>query len=214
MSDEVVEKKEWDEFSTPPDDWIDPPKENAGEDIYGNFFRSLKQEDFALLVPLPYRIGLWMSEIDDRGGDEADEAEIKVLESIVFEIAEDFCKSQFIQIIMQWTLANRKYWQNWHSNLERAPHECEKVIWMLQQNGADNKDIESLKHTLLYIAVSVAMAFREEEAKETIIDKIKRTFGNGQIDHQKERLKNISGLERKALEYLSKYVGKDYREVF
>ena len=209
---------EWNELSVPPDDWIDPPKEDVDGDIFEDFFLSLTQEELALLVPLPYRVGLWMSEMDDRGGDEADDAEIKVLESIVFEIAQDFCKSQFIQVIMQWTLKNRPHWENWHVNIDRVPEECRKVIWMLSHKGADEKDIKSFQHTLLYIAVSVAMAFREEEEESNLFSEIKSKIlnivGDNQIDYQKERLKNISKIEEKALSCLSSYVGMDYKEVF
>lgn len=227
MSEKIIEEKEiileddvtvWDKHSVPPDVWLNPIKEKIGGDLYKNFFTSLSKADLALLVPISYRVGLWMSEVDDRGGDEADELEIKVLELIVSEIAEDFCKTQFIQILMGWTLKNRNNWENWHVGLEKTPEECKKVMWLLRQNGADEKDLKSFQHTLMHIAVSVAMAFREEEPSVNVIDDVKAkfmsVFGDNQVDYQKERLKNISSIEKKALVYLSSFIGINYKEVF
>ena len=50
-----------------------------------------------LIVSLPYRVGLWISESDTSGGDEADEAERNALHLMMTGYAEDFLKSEVVE---------------------------------------------------------------------------------------------------------------------
>lgn len=193
----------------PPEDWINPPKENSGEDVYDQFFTSLSDEEKVQLVKLPYRVGLFLSESDQTGGDDADEAERIVLHSIIQSFAEDYCKCELVQRVMTQTMKYKSQWERWGEDLEEVPIECKTVVWLMQKHGIDEKDSQSVRYTLLEIAVSVAKAFCEEENEEqeqSAVKKILSLFQGKNKQIEIEGLRNISKDEKIALKVLEKYL--------
>lgn len=118
------------------------------------------QQDF--LTALPYRTGLWLSQCDETGGVESAQRELAALETIVISYAEDFCKSEFVEMLMRRTLARRAEWGQWQDDIDNLPAAATEALDLLVPL-LDRKDISSFKHTLIEIATTVAEAYREED---------------------------------------------------
>lgn len=196
----------------PPEDWLNPPKEDVGGDVYGTFFSSLSDDEKVALVKLPYRVGLFVSESDSTGGDEAGEAEKLVLRSIIQSMAEDFCKCELVQRVMQQTMKYKAHWSRWEENLEEVPIECKTLVWLMSQHGIDADDSMSVRRTLLEIAVYVAKAFNEEDEEEAPKGFFANLFGSKK-KLTIEGMENISEDETIALKVLEKYLSVDLRSV-
>lgn len=123
-------------------------------------FDQLTADDKTLLVRLPVRVGFWISHADDTGGDAAKESEDRVICTMITAYAEDYLKSEFVQRLMEHTVAAREEWPRWLQKLEQVPTECGRVAQVL--NGKINpRDLNTFKHNLLDIGMAVAMAFSE-----------------------------------------------------
>ena len=124
------------------------------------YIEKLNDDERSLLIALPYRVGLWISESDQTGGEEADAYERQALESILYGFAEDYCKSEFVEEIMKQTIAHRDKWEKWGENLDRVPDEVRKAV-LITQGRMPQNDVLSLRVTLQQIAHAIAAAFRE-----------------------------------------------------
>lgn len=171
------------------------------------------QDQRDLLEALPYRVGLWIGTSDTTGGGAADDAEAQALELIVTGFAEDFCKSEFVQAMMEEAVSRRAEWHDWAGNLEDVPAECVRAIDLLSER-LDRKEITSFKLTVMEIATAVAMAYRELDHSDNMAHRLKiysrvimeklRAVLTGQRARNIEELLNISEHEQKALDLLSR----------
>ncbi len=137
------------------------------------YLESFTEEQRSLLVSLPYRAGLWVSESDEDGGDDADEAEMHALECIITGYSEDFLKSEFVEEVMLETLAHKDRWKDWSAGLDNVPEQCARAVDALNQH-MESKEVLSFRQTLMDIARAVAMAYREFDEDEALPDKIKK----------------------------------------
>jgi hypothetical protein len=113
-----------------------------------------------LIVRLPFRVGIWISESDMSGGDESAAQEREALNTIVAAYAEDYLKSEFVQRVMEMTLARKDEWPKWTDRVDAVPDECDRVMKALATR-VPLREVESFKHNLIDIGVAVAMAYRE-----------------------------------------------------
>ena len=113
-----------------------------------------------LLIKLPYRAGLWISASDTTGGDESDEAEKAALASIVRGFTEDFLKSEFVEAVMRETVHHMNEWDGWNDDVDSIPSEVRRGI-ELAALYIDHKQMTAFKHSLMDVAMTVAMAYRE-----------------------------------------------------
>lgn len=166
----------------------------------------------ALLISLPCRVGLMVSVSDDSGGDQSVAWEMQALEGIVTGFSEDFLKSEFVEELMRATLAQRGQWEAWSENLEAVPAECAQALEAAQEQLAV-KDVLSLRQTLMEIAVAVAVAYRESGEARALPGQVS-LYGRYFWDSLLARLTgrktlsmgdtlNISAAERAALQSLS-----------
>jgi len=57
-----------------------------------NFLDQLTEDQRTLLVSLPYRAGLFVSQSDNAGGDDSDDAEMQALDNIITGYSQEiFC---------------------------------------------------------------------------------------------------------------------------
>lgn len=176
----------------------------------------LEQSEQDMIIRLPYRVGMWISLSDDTGGEDSREQEQQVLESIVTSYAQDFCKSEFVQRIMNYAVRCKKDWLAWEADLEQVPDECQRVIYLLGQN-VDKREVESFKNILLEIATSVAMAYREFGEEEpagrklagyvTSFARRARVFVFGGTVPAYDDMLNISSREEMAIKHLVHVLG-------
>jgi hypothetical protein len=136
-----------------------------------SLLESLDKEELELLVPLPYRTGLWVSLSDESGGDTADEAELQALESIVCGFSEDFCKSELAEAILNETVLQREQWDAWSKTIENVPSECRQAVEVLAKKY-DHKNVTGFKETLMEISYAVALAYREFDNSVPLKEKV------------------------------------------
>jgi hypothetical protein len=129
------------------------------------------KEERDLLVALPYRTGLWLSQCDDAGGHEASGAELEALDKIVLGYSEDFLKAEFIETLMREGAARHEEWEKWRENVANVPDECKQAIDILAAK-ADRKSVAAFKKHLMEIARAVAMAHREFEEDMNLSDRL------------------------------------------
>ena len=185
------------------------------------FLENFTDEQKHLLVALPYRVGLWVSESDSSGGDSADEAEKQALETIVCGFAEDFCKSEVTEELMHATVEKRKEWGGWAQDINQVPSECRQAVeWVAEY--ADYKNVAAFKENLMEIAVAVAMAYREFDDELSLAEKVPMyvtflvdrlmAFVMRRPPKNHDEIFNISRAERLALTELADALKRDERE--
>lgn len=132
------------------------PASHNFEDILSG----LTADDAAMLVSLPYRIGLYVSYSDVTGGWDAQERELQSLSNILRQYSEDFCKSPFCQKLLMETLNRRLDWPSWAQNIDALPDQAGRSIGLVSSHLTE-KELRGFKEVLIDIAISVAMAFHE-----------------------------------------------------
>lgn len=176
-------------------------------------FDQFTEEQRAFLIALPYRTGLWISQCDITGGEEAAVREHEALETIVTAFSEDFCKSEFVEELMRLTVAQAENWEGWQADIDAVPAECRRAVDMLAPL-LERKDVNSFKVTLLEIASTVAEAYREEEEDEPglmprllsemrfVMDRFSANVYRRPVA-ARDRFMNISAAEKAALAALT-----------
>lgn len=169
------------------------------------------EDQQALLIALPYRTGLWLSQCDSTGGGDADEAEMQALHEIVTGFAEDFLKSEFVQALMEQTVAHRNLWGTWNRDIDLVPEECRKAVQLLADH-LDRKEFLSFKQNLMEIATDVALAYRENGDESLsgrvnvytrLVSEKVRSMMTGRPPRSLDEILNISDAEQAALDRLA-----------
>lgn len=169
-----------------------------------------------LVVRLPFRVGLYISESDQTGGDESAEAERKALENIVTFYVEDTVKSEFAHEVMLQTLNLKSKWGGWGKDITKVPEECWAVVKAMA-GIVPEKEIMALKHNLLEVGITVAQAYCEfDESASTLnkievyvaifLRKLQAIFG-GEPALSGDSSLNISPAERSAIKLLADTMG-------
>lgn len=173
-------------------------------------FSRLSPRDGELLVSLPYRVGLFVSHSDTTGGWEAQEREMQSLTNILREFTEDYCKSELAQKVLLESMRQRSNWPQWSQKIEDVPKEAQQMMAILKPLFLE-KQLSSFREVLVDIAMSVAMAFREEQGanmggnKPSIFNELLGFLSRAPADPLAHM--NISIHERAALSRLCKAIG-------
>lgn len=174
-------------------------------------FNTLSIDEKRLIVQLPYRVGLYISESDASGGEESDEQEAQVLSNIIRGFAEDVMGAESIQHIISTTLMLKEQWADWSVNLETVPAECERAVAIMREH-VSRKDAKAYATQLYEIGEAVALAFKEYEEGNPVNDFIlylkyvwdqTRAKRLGLREKTFEEFKSISGDEREALKKIA-----------
>ncbi len=184
-----------------------------------NFLDSLLPDQRNLLVSLPYRVGLYVSESDQSGGDDSDEAEMRALESIITAYSQEVFGSETVQYVISETVNRKAEWDIWGENLDTIESQCHQAVDILS-SAVDDKEVSSFKRHLIEIGESVALAFREYGDSTPMLDKIriymyymksrKEAVSKGIIPMEWDQFINISLDERKALQRLAQALNTNY----
>ena len=179
------------------------------------FLEKFLAEEKAMLVSLPYRVGIWISIIDRSGGAESSGAEIAALEKIIDQKAQGMFESAFVHEVMVETCTHRSDWPQWAGRAQDVPADSEKAVAIIAAKLPPH-DLDAYRQNVMYIAVEVAKAFREFDAQvpflsrafdliRMFLDKLTGATRGGA--HEFANLKNISYEEDVALARLSKALG-------
>ncbi len=184
-----------------------------------NFLDQLMPDQRNLLVSLPYRVGLYVSQSDTSGGDESDEAELQALSSIITAYSQEVFGAETVQYVVGETVLRKGEWEEWSKDLETLEGECHRAIDILSE-AVDEKEVSAFKRSLLEIGESVALAFREYGQSTPILDKIKiylyytksrkEAAQKGIIAMEWDQFINISLDERKALQHIANALNTTY----
>lgn len=186
------------------------------------YLEKMSEELRRKVVSLPYRTGLWISESDTTGGDDADTAELEALETIITSFGEDFLKSEFVEEVMQETLDNMDLWDAWGEDLDSVLDDSKAVSeYLLSQ--VPEKELHSYKQNLMDIATSIAIAYRENDSGsgqylyriaiyfDFYMKSLWATLTTNQAPNLQHVL-NISRDEKKALSLLAKALDIDLKK--
>lgn len=184
-----------------------------------NFLERLTPEQRTLLVSLPFRVGLRISQSDDSGGGSSDEAERAALSSLITAYSQEVFGAETVQYVIGETVLRKAEWGGWSDNLGAVEDECYQAVDILS-GCVDEKEVSAFKNHLVEIGESVALAFREYGETTPILDKIKMylVYFNGKMKASKqgkpykdwEQFLNISLQERKALCRIAQALGIEY----
>lgn len=180
------------------------------------YLSKLPQDLQDLIVSLPFRVGLFISESDQTGGDESAEAERKALENIVTFYVEDTVKGEFAHEVMLHTLNNKSKWAEWAENIDTVPDECLNLTYRLK-DLIEPKEVLAYKQNLIEVAIAIAQAyceFSEDSSAMTKLEvyvslflkRMQAIFGSEKIssNNSNDFVLNISPSERAAIQLLSK----------
>ncbi|MFN3701122.1 MAG: hypothetical protein ACK4VI_06335 [Alphaproteobacteria bacterium] len=128
-----------------------------------SFLDELQPQDRALVISLPYRVGIWISHADDTGGEEASLEEKAALANIIDGFTREVFGSEAVQHIMMETLQAKNEWEGWAHNYKTILEDAQKAVDILNE-VIDPKEVSAYRQRLFEIAEAVALAFREYDA--------------------------------------------------
>lgn len=184
-----------------------------------SFLDNLTTEQRTLLVSLPYRVGLRISQSDDSGGDSSDEQEMQALDSLITAYSQEVFGAETVQFIVSETVSRKGEWKTWSDNLDVVESQCHEAIDILS-GCVDEKEVSAFKNHLIEIGESVALAFREYGESTPVLDKIKvyciyyygkwKASREGKRYREWEEFLNISLDERRALRSIAEALSTTY----
>lgn len=125
------------------------------------FLEQFSGDEKELIISLPYRAGMWVSQADSAGdSDGADEKEAKTLEQIIQEQSKGMFNSAFVHEVMIETASRKQDWPKWQSEIDDIPALCKKAVELIE-NKLDENNAAAYRENVMAIAVNVAEAFRE-----------------------------------------------------
>lgn len=184
-----------------------------------SFLDQFMSDERSLLVSLPYRVGLFVSESDRDGGEESEQAEKEALSNIITAYSQEVFGAETAQYIICETVARKQEWPDWSENLDMVESECHRAVDMLS-NVVDVKEVNAFKRCLVEIGEAVALAFREYDESTSIVDKIRiylvymqsrsKAAKLGIIAREWDQFINISLDEREALQKVAQALDTEY----
>lgn len=164
-------------------------------------------EDQELVISLPYRVGIWLSHVDDEGGEDDDEQEMATLENILDKIARTHSRSAFVRDVIVRTMAARDQWPEWEGRVFNIEDDAKKAM-MLLVSSLDERDWKTYRGMLVHIGRSVAESYGEfgeddEDEDEGFFGRILGGIKNKSADDEDAAHMNISPSEEAALTALA-----------
>ena len=176
------------------------------------FLEKFSDDEKELIVSLPYRAGLWVSQVDSTGDAEgADDKEAQTLEQIIREQSKGMFNSAFVHEVMVETFTRKQDWPKWQGQTDNIPALCKDAVKLIESKLDDGSAV-AYRESVMAIAVNVAEAFREFDADMPVFARMMSQVGllaeaAGRILTRKKSFKtetyfNISYEEDKALSQL------------
>lgn len=156
-------------------------------------------EDKEFLIGVFYKVGVWISNIDDDGEEHADEKEEKVLMTALEHISKKYKKNPLISQLSGEAARQTGNHQRWSDASDNAVEDATKGAKLIKQQMSP-EDLKAYREALREVARAVATAFREGEGDEGqgVLSKIK-SFSSKLINKEMHLEQNISPDEDTAL---------------
>lgn len=120
---------------------------------------TLEEKD--LLVSLPYRVGIWISHVDDGGEDKADYQEVEAIKKVIQVASKKHDDNTAIDDIARSCLLAEGMFDIWARQTSSILSDA-KVAVELLRGRVSTQEAENYGVFLMEIGTSVAKAFREE----------------------------------------------------
>lgn len=172
-----------------------------------SFFKELSAEETDLIISLPYRVGHWISQVDDMEKTKRDDKwEKAALNRAIRKISRQNGANSLARAVMTEVDNNRVHWNTW-------ANKCgEDVLFSdiglavdLVRIKIHPKATKSYKHVLWYMALVVAQAFGEDDDPDQemhinhLFADLKNLLFSSPLGKSPE---NISDIEKTALKKL------------
>ncbi len=172
------------------------------------YLEHFSAEERLLIVSIPYRAGLWISQSDTTGNPGAAFNERKALENAIAKVASGMFRSAFTHEVMSELWAQKVDWQTWEGKQDKVLEDAAAASRVVDSR-LNRRDLDAYRATIMHIAIEVAKAFREGGKKpEFIMDSLSLAKGwiGGLLRgdrYDPKAILNISNMEDKALEQLA-----------
>lgn len=117
-------------------------------------------EETALIISLPYRVGMHVSYADDEHGENDDELEMKALAACIKEVVRQHEGEPLTKEIALEILSNKDKWSNWEQGVFNIEPQCETAVSTLKIH-ANSSEVKDYIKMILDVASSVAQAYGE-----------------------------------------------------
>ncbi len=120
-------------------------------------------EERTLIASIPYRVGVWVSNVDDNTGSKIDEREeSKAMEAAISGLAKQN-KAPFAAAVMQGVEQNKSSWPSWASVADEGKFlaEVETALNLCKEKAGD-KALAQYKQTIWRMGMVVAQAYGEQ----------------------------------------------------
>lgn len=184
-----------------------------------SFLDQITPDKRDMLISLPYRVGLWVSQSDSSGGESADSEELQALSNILDGYAQEIFGSEAVQHIISGTMDHRNDWPRWSKQTGDVVVDCRQAVDILSE-VVDVKEVSAFKKHLVEIGEAVALAFREENENISFGEKLSlyirfyvgklKALKKGQPYKTFDQFLNISLQERRALTTLAHALDTTY----
>ncbi len=180
-----------------------------------SFLDQLTADQRDIVVSLPYRVGLWVSDSDKSGGGDANLQEMQALSGIIHGFADEMFGSEVMQHIISETISKKARWGEWAKHVDDVPEDCRFAVDVLKEKTS-SKDVNAFRNHLMEIGEAVAMAFHEEQGKGITFSAY-ITYMSGKLFGRRGRsagsfsdYMRISVSEHRALGALAQSLGAPY----
>lgn len=164
-------------------------------------------EERQLLVSCPYRVGMWISNVDDIEGSARDDRREKQALSIAIErLAKKHRKMPFASAVMRALEGAKSNWGNWAANSAEGDilQDLEAALAACKQK-ASKRDLSEYKHAVWQIAMIIAQAYDEDHDPDNemhVNNFIEWIVSMTSKPKLQKRPDNISQTEKRALKKL------------
>ncbi|MCI5059574.1 MAG: hypothetical protein MRY79_00720 [Alphaproteobacteria bacterium] len=119
--------------------------------------------DKELIISLPYRVGIWISNVDDNEKTERDDKiEQQALEATIEKLAARHKKIPFAATIMREVKSHKSMWSAWEAQIseEQVIQDLSAAI-TLCRSKLSKRDVKEYKQAVWQVGLVVAQAFGE-----------------------------------------------------
>lgn len=158
-------------------------------------------EERALLVSLPVRVGYWMSAVDDDPNtDRDDKREEIAIERTLQMVVSKTDDERFINDIAEFALTNKAEWKDWQGTQGTALDDLPKAFELIKSRLTP-KDLKDFKSMVYRMAGVVAQA-AGEAGQTRDAGFFGKLLDNVSVKTDMSMPENVSGKEKAALQKL------------
>lgn len=173
------------------------------------YFDDFLEEEAALIVSLPYRVGEWIAAMDDVAQTERDDTqERRALEKVLERMAGDGKRMPFVAAVFQECLRNKGMWAQWRTVSSSVTEDSGRAARLIA-GRMPPEYARNYRKALLEVAEVVAHAYGEFmgdgdtlESEMPLADLLTKLMDCFAVSGQAGDPENVSKAERKALREL------------